>query len=302
MSILSVGAKEDVSKLISYAFENDVFVFNENLEDFLCSKGVKQEHIARMKETILQASRSEYYNYPTIGSAERDYDTLVPLEKVIGTSRGTVGASVFDNVREMRSSEREPGRFVECLRYLEIMSLDELQRSFENLHEPVVMEHYIDDDTYFLTRDGNHRTLVAMLIGADKIRALVTDAHCDEKKKKSYLIYRDFLHNIGAKRLEISASGNGYSVVFIEDNQEYVVDGYQSQKPSEPVDVYLRMLSVQIAEDRKTAEKIGTLPEWLKSIRLMFVDRRNKRIRQYVDKHYIDECTREHVREYRWDV
>ena len=116
------------------------------------------------------------------------------------------------------------------------------------------------------------------------------------------MIYRDFLHNIGAKRLEISASGNGYSVVFIEDNQEYVVDGYQSQKPSEPVDVYLRMLSVQIAEDRKTAEKIGTLPEWLKSIRLMFVDRRNKRIRQYVDKHYIDECTREHVREYRWDV
>lgn len=302
MSILSVGAKEDVSKMISYALENDVFVINENLEEFLCSKGVKQEHIARMKETILQASRSDYYSYPTIGSAKRDYYALVPLEKVIGTSRGTVGASVFDNVREMKSSEREPGRFVDCLRYLEVMPLDELQRSFENLHEPVAMEHYVDDDTYFLTRDGNHRTLVAMLIGADKIRALVTDAYCDEKKKRSYLIYRGFLHSIGAKRLEMSPSGNGYGVVFAEGDQEYVVDGYQSQKPSEPIDVYLRMLSVQIAEDRKTAEKIGALPKWLKSIRLMLVDRRNKRIRQYVDKYYIDKSTRGHVREYHWDV
>lgn len=43
---------------------------------------------------------------------------LVPLSRVIGVSRGTVGKSVFENVRIMKDGEREPHRFQSCFIFL----------------------------------------------------------------------------------------------------------------------------------------------------------------------------------------
>lgn len=72
------------------------------------------------------------------------------------------------------------------------MSLEELQKSYKELHEPVNMVYYVDDDAYFLSNDGNHRTLTAMLVGAKYIRAKVTNAYCDTEKKKKFLCSKDF--------------------------------------------------------------------------------------------------------------
>ena len=95
--------------------------------------------------------------YRRIG--DRREKRLVPLQKVIGTSRGTVGDSVFENVRTMLYWEREVSRFKKCFGFLKEMGLDEVRRSYAALGYPVEMVYYKDDDEYFLTSDGNHRTL-----------------------------------------------------------------------------------------------------------------------------------------------
>lgn len=99
---------------------------------------------------------------------------LVPLEKVIGASRGTVGDSVLNNVKMMHDGVREPSRFYNCFHFLDNMTLEKLKLSYETLFCPVVMIYYEEDDEYYVSSDGNHRTLIAMLIGAKFIKAKCT--------------------------------------------------------------------------------------------------------------------------------
>lgn len=100
------------------------------------------------------------------------------MSKVIGTSRGTVGKSVFENVRIIPDGEREPKRFKGCFDFLNSMTLEELKESYKELFNPVKMVYYKDDEEYYLVTDGNHRTLTAMLLGAEYIRADVTTMYC----------------------------------------------------------------------------------------------------------------------------
>ena len=176
----------------SYDEENKTF-FADNLTEYLMQYGVSEEHINAMKSKILEESRDVYQNLAPLNSPERDYIDLVPLEKVIGTSRGTPGLSFFENVRTMNQGDREPYRFEKCLNFLKKMSLEELQKSYKELHEPVNMVYYVDDDAYFLSNDGNHRTLTAMLVGAKYIRAKVTNAYCDTEKKREFLFFLEWL-------------------------------------------------------------------------------------------------------------
>ena len=63
-------------------------------------------------------------------------------------------------------------------------------KSYGELYYPVKMVYYVDDDVYFLSGDGNHRTLTAMLVGAKYIRAKVTNGHCDAKKRKNTFVVK----------------------------------------------------------------------------------------------------------------
>lgn len=170
--------------MYTYDCENDKYVFTGDLTEYLLKAGVSSEHIRKMKSKILENDRGIYQRYPDLKSLERGYIKLVPIDKVVGTSRGTVGLSVYENVRTMRSGDREPYRFERCLCFLDEMSLKELRKSYEELYDPVRMEYYVDDDEYFVSEDGNHRTLVAMLLGAQYIRAKVTNGYCDTVKKE----------------------------------------------------------------------------------------------------------------------
>ena len=122
--------------------ENRVYSFDGDFEQFLLDIGVEAEHIEDMKNKILQADKEIYYNstYFVTGKWERE-NRLVPLSKVIGTSRGTVGNSVFENVRTMQDGEREPSRFRACFSFLSKMSLNELRESYKNVL-PVETEYY----------------------------------------------------------------------------------------------------------------------------------------------------------------
>lgn len=113
------------------------------------------------------------------------YLTAKPLlhasqpDKIIGTTRSTPGQSVFDNVCFVPDSKRHSDKFKryfgELSRY---GSLDSTRKSFAILIDPVDVNYYTDSDEYFVERDGNHRALTAMLIGAPYIKARVHNLEC----------------------------------------------------------------------------------------------------------------------------
>lgn len=205
-----------------YKKEDNIYVFDGNFEEYLLSIGVDHKHIERMKKKKLQSNKDDYYFIDEYDRREE----LVSLEKVIGTSRGTVGDSVFDNVRMMRDGVREPSRFCNCFRFLDNMTLEELKLSYEKLFYPVVMIYYEEDDEYYVSSDGNHRTLTAMLIGARYIKAKVYSKHCDFNKKEKYLSTIEFYNKYNICQIRQRCL-NYYEIVFKENNEFFVVSGFK---------------------------------------------------------------------------
>lgn len=202
-----------------------------------------------MKNKNLEQSRDAYQIFPPSYSPERNYIDLVPLEKVIGTSRGTPGLSVFENVRVMNRGDREPYRFENCLSFLQKMSLEELQKSYGELCHPVEMVYYVDDDVYYLSGDGNHRTLTAMLVGAKNIRATVTNLHSDAEKKEKYFCSKEFESKY--KIVDIMSSNNMYDISFKDDKGIYEICGYPGSGDHEDLSLFINRISKMIDDDIK---------------------------------------------------
>lgn len=261
-----------------YKKEGERYVYDGDFEKFLLDIGISIEHIKKMKEKILQSDKECYYSS---GGYNRQID-LVPLDKVVGTSRGTVGESVFENVRTMLYWEREPTGFDNCFCYLNNMTLEELRKTYEKLHYPVDMVYYKDDDEYYLSSDGNHRTLTAMLLGAQNIRAYVTVKHCDKEKRKKYLAEQKFYHKYSVSQILISY--RGYKIIFIENNTYFEVDGYERIKSNENCYSVIERLSNEIENDRKIAAILLKLPN--KIINIVRILLKDKRYFQYIEKQH----------------
>lgn len=267
-----------------YDEENDAYFFSGNLAEYLSQYGVNEKHINKMKAKILERDRDAYQTFSS-DSSEKDYIDLVPLEKVIGTSRGTPGVSVYENIRTMNSGDREPLRFENCLRFLEKMSLKELYKSYEELYYPVRMIYYVDDDVYFLSGDGNHRTLTAMIVGAKYIRARVTNGYCDAIKKKKILCNKEF--KLKYKIVNIINSGDTYDISFKDDKGVYEVCGYPSLGADEDFFSFLNRISRIIDEDIKKVNHIKKMPIFIQEI--MLHCEQNYRVSQYINKRYLSE-------------
>lgn len=271
--------------MYSYDKENEVYFFTDDLAEYLLKYGINEECINEMKNKILEQDRDVYQRFPSLDSSERDYIDLVPLEKVIGTSRGTPGLSVFENVRIMNRGDREPSRFEDCLSFLEKMSLEELRKSYGELYYPVKMVYYVDDDVYFLSGDGNHRTLTAMLVGSKYIRAKVTNGHCDAKKKKKYLCSKEF--KLKYKIVDIMSLGNIYDISFKNDKGIYEICGYPGPRNDEDLFSFLNRISKMIDEDIKKVNYIKKMPTIIQKMILHY--EQNYRINQYINKKYLSE-------------
>lgn len=258
---------------------NRVYSFDGDLEQFLLDKGVEAEHIQRMKEKKLQRNKGRYYysEYIKTGKLERE-NRLVPLSKVIGTSRGTVGESVFENVRTMKDGERAPSRFYSCLNFLDKMTLDELRESYKTV-EHVIMDYYTEEDEYYLTSDGNHRTLTAMLVGAEYIKASVTPLYCDFEKKDKCLAVDKFYEEFDIS--QINYSYMGVEIVFTDDEGRYSVSGFP-RRIDENCYEYICKLSNEIKADMKLVKTWSKLPKIIFTILIMICS--NKRIIQYIEK------------------
>lgn len=260
---------------------NRVYTFNGDLEQFLLDKGVEAEHIQRMKEKKLQRDKERYYDseYIKSGKWERE-KRLVPLSRVIGTSRGTVGESVFDNVMTMEDGEREPTRFYSCLNFLNKMSLEELRESYKVV-APVEMEYYTEEDEYYLTSDGNHRTLTAMLVGAEYINANVTPMYCDFVMRDKCLAVDKFYEEFNIIQINYTYINMGVEIVFEDNEGSYVVAGF-SRRTDENCYEYIRKLSDEIYADMKLVRIWRKIPTIVVNILNAFCG--NKRIIQYIDK------------------
>lgn len=265
-----------------YDEQKEMYIFDGDFEKFLIDIGVEKKHILKMKNKILQFDRGCYQDLSKTDSKERDYVCLVPLSKVVGTSRGTIGWSVYDNVRMMRKGEREPTRFKSCFDYLDKMSLDELKESYQNLSYPVNMVYCVDDDEYYLINDGNHRTLTAMLIGADKIKASVTNQHCDLLKKRKFESGKAFEEKYSI--VQILCSENCYDIKFQDENGIYEIQGYEGKNKDEDMFSFLRRLSSTIDSDIAKAKFIKIIPKFIRKI---CFKNKNLRLESYIEKHYL---------------
>lgn len=272
--------------LYNFDKNNNLYSFNGSLEEFLIKRGVSEYHINEMKNKKLECSRSAYYNY--LGG-HRSIE-LVPLDKVIGTSRSTPGWSVFDNVNKMFLSDREPSRFTFCLNFFNIMSLSELKKSYEELSEPVRMTYYIDDDVYYLEGDGNHRTLIAMLIGAENILAKVTRAKCNYIKKKIFYKEKEFRKKNKIVEIKKNEYFNVYEIIFFDGCGNYSIKEFEGKKINESVVDLINRLSNTINRDKKIVEFL-VKHSILRNIVLFYLKKKDfkryLRIKNYIIKQYL---------------
>lgn len=268
-----------------YNKENGNYIFNGDFEEYLISIGVDKNHIENMQRKLLQADRGRYHEFPEINSPERNYIALVPLDKVIGTCRGSVGQSVYDNVRIMRRGSREPERFEGCLDFLNKMSLDELKQSYANLFHPVHMTYYIDEDEYYLHNDGNHRTLTAMLLGAKYIKATVTNAYLNLSKKEKCECAEAFEQKYGIYR--ILASGNIFDITFQDKNGYYEVKGYSGPDYDEDLFAFVDRLSRTIDEEKAFIEELKKLSPTKQQ--MVLKKEKNPRLEKLLNKEYLSD-------------
>ena len=179
----------------------------------------------------------------------------------------------------MQNGKREPYRFQSCFSFLDNMTLEELRASYEKLYFPVEMNYYKEEDEYYLTTDGNHRTLTAMMLGAKYINANVTTMYCDFKKRDKYLAVEKFYKDFNI--IQINDTYAGVEIVFADNEIYYVVDGFTKRK-NEDCYEYISKISGEIQEDIKLLSTWTKLPKMIKSIFVMFCN--NKRIIQYINK------------------
>ncbi|WP_026527726.1 ParB N-terminal domain-containing protein [Butyrivibrio sp. VCD2006] len=272
-----------------YSEDKDMYYYAGDLEEYLLEKGIPADHIMKMKAKIMEPNRDEYQIFPHYKSPKSNCELLVPMDKIIGTSRSTIGKSVFDNVMQMKAGQREPTRFTNDLGFLEKMPLAELKKSYasvDNLWDPIVAVHYVDDDAYYI-QEGNHRTLTAMLIGAPEIRAKVKQVHCDEAKKEKYFYEKAFLEKYGI--VSIHNRSIHYTITFNDGMRAYNILGFPAIEKNESMFQYIERLSAIIDDDRMVAMKASKLPKCLRKPFVEMMGRNYPRIKQYIEKTYADE-------------
>lgn len=257
----------------------------KNLEELVREVGVSDEQIERMKEKKLVKGLPYYDN---VGKC---YDRqLVPLDKVIGTSRCDEGKSVFDNIQSIEGGKRLCGRFKDCFSYYEKYGLKGAFKKLntETGNQIVKMEHYVEDDLYYVY-NGNHRTLLAMLMGAKTILARVRDLHCNYSLKKNWQLAQKFYDMYQIEGIYTSRLDSNMITIFFRENEKIKsVTGYSVNLNGNCEEI-IRCLTEQIEEDRKNIRWVKKIPcTWREAISRFFC--KNNRVWQYIDgaSHEID--------------
>lgn len=273
--------------------QSKTYTFKGSLSKYLLDNGVKNEDIEAASHKLLESNYRSFYSESTGVSEIR----LISLEKVIGTNRSKPWKSVYDNINSVTTDgiSLDYTRFEDCFKYLEDLGVDKLKESYINLKEPIHVSYYKDDDVYYVDTDGNHRTLVAMLIGAKQILATVDHYKSDLNKKLQYdHLISKFKTDYKINKI-YNAAGSEYNLLdclihnsktkklnieFINGKETYVVNNYNLYIENGNLQNAVRQLSDQINDDYRKLSLLKFIP---KKLREVFYKRKgNERLKEYI--------------------
>ena len=144
------------------------------------------------------------------------------------------------------------------------------------------MVYYEDDDEYYLSSDGNHRTLTAMLVGAKYIKSRVHIMRCDFDRKEKYIATNEFFNKYNICQISQGYLGT-YDITFKENNEYYVVSGFGVRELNEDCYAQIKRLSDEIESDKKELKLWLKFPEKIRNLLEFYC--RNPRVFQYINKY-----------------
>ncbi|QIZ08453.1 hypothetical protein HFZ78_18495 [Priestia megaterium] len=157
-----------------------------DIKKTLLDAGVSEEHLSFLLEDKLKNDKSFKCFFECIDQQRENQ--LVPVKKIKGLSRlrGEAGFSWWDHA--LRKAGNIAGnRLEENDKRLQSTTLDEFRISFGSNNFPAVeLNYYNKFDEYYVSSDGNHRTLWAKLVDADNIKARVYNYKYNPIKHESY--------------------------------------------------------------------------------------------------------------------
>ena len=242
-----------------------------DLELDLLNLGISKEHIERMKSTYVAPELTYYQGTSEVSTR------IVPLSKVIGFKRACVNQSIFDCVRHIKDGELDYRRFQDCFSYLRGRSLPELYLSYKQgkWPEKVLINHYVEEDTYYVSGNGNHRAIFAKLLGAPYILAEVTEMHENETKHKINMLYSKF----GIDNIYMMKTFSSLPPIIVSfENGSYYIEGYQDELLQSPFEVRYRIFEKAISRDFEIAKKLDGLPKIIRKLLILFANNRVKQI------------------------
>lgn len=131
--------------------------------------GIDKEHIKNVKTKIVKDKLKNYIK----GESKQE---IIEVEKIIGGSRLTPNVSFFDNMLKVEGKDRR--RKMENLTYaindyVNAYGIKWLRNNYSEKFGSIIIDYYVDEDKYYIELDGNHRGLLAIMIGVNKLKAYV---------------------------------------------------------------------------------------------------------------------------------
>lgn len=236
--------------------------FDGDLTQFLLNIGVNKEHIDKVKNRIvIEYPDGVLDNYHSLALERR----LVPTEKILWTGRSTEGLSFYDNVRIMKAGDREPSRFKPWLDKAS-KNLSNTLGTYQKLNDPVKMTYIKNEDTYYLSGDGNHRTLTAIVLGAKSILANIEgECELNYDKLEMYRLEKEFYgkYNIHCVIPSNYSTSIGFYDNYKDVEKTFEVTDFDKLNTDIPFPDMLKRLQEQIDSDLRKYGLINKLPGFM---------------------------------------
>lgn len=196
--------------------------------------------------------------------------------------RPEIGKSIFEIVNGDTDGNIKYKQFDYWFDLVAATSLEETRNTFSNLHQPVDMTYYVEEDKYYLSGDGNHRTLMALLLGAEYIIANVQNMHCNFEKRDKYYAAKAPYDKYSIVKIVKNSYGN-YYITFNMDGEH--INIYQFDCLHDRMSCYeiIDTLSDEIDKDLFLAKICIYFPKIIRKGIVKITKR--ERLEQYIGKY-----------------
>ncbi|MCA5014037.1 MULTISPECIES: hypothetical protein [unclassified Enterococcus] len=168
-------------------------IIDMGLEEYLLSKGVSEASLKSSKEQFSLEDRELYNYYHYKDRVEND--KLVPVKNIEGVSRvvdfswfNILNYSILGVAQKDYDINIEQSRFLKQLLLLEENNIEGLQNMYNNTGNISFLAFQNEDEIkYFQCIDGNHRSILAKVLGLKTIRA--SDIYYYEYNAENFRLY-----------------------------------------------------------------------------------------------------------------